>query len=79
MGPRTVITRILVRAVLAMSLITALVISLVYLLNELNRSDPNPALTALLGAVMAYLGTALKDVIQAISSNPTDRKNSEDE
>lgn len=73
MSSRIIVLRTVIRAILALILIIALLSSLFFLLTELNASNPNPALTALLGTIIGAMGGALTALVNAIGSNPSDR------
>ena len=75
MDRKVILLRTVIRAALALMLTVALVLSLFLLLTQLNDPNPNAALTALLGSITGAMGVALANLVGAISSNPSDRGN----
>ena len=78
MGPHIIFLRTVIRGLLSVFLITTLLISLRYLVNELNTPDPSAPMVALLGNLTGALSTALGVLVNAIASNPSDRGPTED-
>ena len=73
MSPKITVLRIMVRGFLALMLIGTAVLALFWLKSGLDQPETNAALIGLLGAVLAYVGAALKDLISAIAANPSDQ------
>ena len=70
--------RTLVRFVLAIALVAAVVIMTLLIVREL-PDEPAGELIALLGTIFGGFMTALGFLVQAISRNPSDSQNGQDD
>ena len=57
------------RTILAALLGTLVAVCLRWLIIELQGGDPNAALTALLGAIVGYIGASLQQIVGAIAAD----------
>jgi len=73
MSPRITVLRTLLRGTVVLALIVALTGVLLIFVNELANDRSNEALTALLGAGLAYLGGSLLKMVEAMAANPSDK------
>lgn len=68
-GYKTTEMILLFRGIITILLVLSLVISLGFLLTQLNDPNPNAALTALLGSITGALGTALVNLSGSFASH----------
>ena len=73
MSARITVLRTILRGSIVLALIGALTWVIYMFVNELTDETANEALTALLGAGMAYLGSALVKMVEAMAANPSDK------
>ncbi len=78
MSERMKLSRTLVRFILAETVIAAVVLMTLLIVREL-PSEPAGELIGLLGAIFGGLMTALGFLVQAISRNPSDSQNGQDD